>query len=406
MRTASTLRLSPTISLLLANLITLIGVWVFAWDPLLVLGLYWIEFYLVIVLNTPKIILASADRFGRLPDDIRLWSDGPTVRIGNAWLGVVSFAVYSLFYLVITRMSPLWEVLVDISVLETDFLTAGLLLFAAGSMTVSYLLSFRDEFVGTGEYENVTPGVQLMRPVGKLWIFLLILFVASGLAFFEENLIALVTALIVVKTSGDLLGRRVIRIQPPAIDRHTREQPPDTSPKWAGKPNVQALLVLYGLLLAIGSTVAVSLVGGLYGIVFLDLLGWPFYGSVMVGGVLVGSVLGLFGCGIAVVYLRYRNLEYRVYSTGIGIYNTRHGTLVRFVPSWNIENSTVYRGVFGRLFGTGAVRIELSNAPHDGRFRTIFSSDAQPSKSDESKELMLHAVTDPRPVAELLKQDY
>jgi len=94
-----------------------------------------------------------------------------------------------------------------------------------------------------------------------------------------------------------------------------------------------------------------------------------------------------------------------VYSTGVGIYNTRHETLVRFVPGWNIGDCTVYRGVFGRFFGTGAISIGRSNAPHNGRFRTIFSSDSQSSSNgDDAHEVALHAIPDPQTVVELIKQ--
>ncbi|WP_049896736.1 hypothetical protein [Natrialba chahannaoensis] len=83
------------------------------------------------------------------------------------------------------------------------------------------------------------------------------------------------------------------------------------------------------------------------------------------------------------------------------MYNTRHETVVRFVPHRAIEDCTCYRGILPRVLGLGSVCLRLEEPPtgaRDGRFRTVFSSTESASfgADDDDVDVLLRAL----PVAE------
>lgn len=391
--------LVPTTALLLVNVIPLAGILVFDWDPRLVLALYWLEFAVVILLNVPKIMIAEANRTGRLPDDIQLSPEGPSLRLGKAWLAVASLVFYGTFLLVITRGSPIWDVLTEAMAADAGLFTVGTVVLAVATMAGSHLFKLQHDFIGNEEYTNVTPEFQTARLVGQLWLFLAVLVFAGGIKWLETNTTALVTILILIKGTGDVVASRLLGITSPTVAPFSRQTSPEESPEWTESPSVRPLLVVYGLMFAAAAPIATLLTIGLYGGVLLDLLNWPFYATVVFGGLLAISTVGLWLFGLAVIYHRYRHLEYRVYSHGLCIYNTRHETIATYIPAYKISECAIYRGIFGRIFGTGVIRVRLNDTQHTGRW--TLQSDIVPGQGDratsDGKEMIqdLHSISDP-----------
>ncbi|ELY95738.1 hypothetical protein C483_00625 [Natrialba hulunbeirensis JCM 10989] len=395
------------------NALPLVGIVLLGWDPLVVVLLYWLEFGVRLLLNAPKIMLASGDRTGRLPDDVGCWPDGPTIRLGTAWLAILSVVVYGLAYLVVTSGSPLWSVFGEITLSRSGAgeIAAGTMVLTVGAMLGSQLLAFRTEFLGKCEYERVTPAIQFVRPIGHLWLFFLVLLFASGHTVFDGNPMMLATVLILFKTAGDVLARRGLRIQPPSEAARSRTESftPTAPPNWTGEPSVRALTLVWTPVIAAGSVLAVSLTLGLYGLLILDVAGQPYTGVLALGGMFLVATIGLTAFGVVVLRRRYGGLEYHIYPTGIAIYNTRHETVVRFVPYHTIEDCTCYRGVLPRALGLSSVCLRLEEPPsgaRDGRFRTVFSSRESASfgADDDDVDVMLRAlpVTEAQRARELI----
>ena len=392
----------PTTALLLVNLIPLAGILVLDWDPRLVLALYWFEFAVVILLNVPKIMLAEADRTGRLPDDIQLSPEGPSIRLGKAWLAVASLVIYGTFFLVITRGSPIWDTLTEVMSTDAELLTVGTVVLAVAAMAGSHLFKLQHDFIGNEEYTNVTPEFQTARLVGQLWLFLAVLVFAGGIQWLETNPTFLAAILILVKGTGDVAASQLLGITSPTVAPFSRETSPEESPEWTGTPSIRPLLVVHGLIFAVAAPIATLLTVGIYGGILLDLLKWPFYATVMFGGFLAISTVGLWLFGLAVIYYRYRYLEYRVYSHGLCIYNTRHETIATYIPAHKVSECMIYRGIFGRIFGTGVIRVRMNDTQHAGRW--TLQSDIVPGQSarvtsdDEEMIQDLPSISDPESV--------
>ena len=391
---------STTASLVAWNLLPLVGVLGLGWDPLVVLVLYWAELYVIVALNVAKILLAAGDRVGRRPDDVRLWQCGPPARLDNVWMAALSVLTYSLTLLLAAVASPVGDALGTVVRGEYDGLTTLTFALVVLSMVGSHFVAFRETFLGDGEYEVVTPGVQWARLFGSVWLLGLVFAVASGPPLVEGDLTALVGVLIVVKTVADVLAHRVLRVDSPETERYRRAEPPG-EPKQTVQPALRRVLLAHAVVTAPLAIVIVTITVGVQAVWVFDPLGWPLAGVVVTTVALVGGTVGLWGVAHLGARRRYGAVEYRIYPDGVAIYNTRHQTLVRFVPYWNVEGCTVYRGVLGRLFGTGSVRLELRDGSGEGQLEMI---ERDTSGSDDEHELYLHALVDPEEIAAYIRR--
>lgn len=191
-------RSSPVALALLvaANAVPLVGVLFFGWDVPTILIVYWLENGIVGLLNVPKILLAQGA------------PDGTSVNghSGNAVLAAFFVVHYGLFWVVhgvfvfaVTGYTD--PGFIDLSDPIRTVLSDPGLLFAALVLLASHSASFVLNYLGRGEYREVSPGSQMWAPYPRMFV-LHITIVFAGVFVIGLNQPEYAVALLVVLKTG------------------------------------------------------------------------------------------------------------------------------------------------------------------------------------------------------------
>lgn len=357
----------PLAALLGANLLPLAGVLALGWDPVLVLLLYWLEIGVVLVFNVPKVLLAQATRDGRLPDDIALWDGGPAFRLNLLWLAVYALVIAGVLHILVAVVTPLEATLAQLLRSNAPPQVAGTVLLAAVGTVFGHAMALR-RFITDREYQRVTPTFQVFRPAVYLWLLAGIVMLADGGLVSEDQFAAVVVGIILAKSGFDILTERAVTITPPTLPDRFRRTPPPGKPALCVSPASRPLLAAYVPLSLVGVGLAASLGFFTYGLFIVELAGLGSRGELLWGVLYVLSTVCFTAAAVWAIHRRYTNIEYRIYSSGIAVYNTHHDTLVRFVPATDIRSCEPVSGPITWLFSAASVRVRYRQRR---RFGTI-----------------------------------
>jgi len=209
------------IALVGSNLFPLLGVLVFGWSIQGLLVVYWLESGIIGLLNIPKILsahgaetsasrsqaaqLKSGGETVTLPDPPEIVPETPTWRRENWGVALFFTKHYGLFWLahgVVIGIFPLIAT-------GMEFVPRAALptmAVGAGAVGVSHYVSYRQNYLGSGEWQTVPPGRRVNSPYSRvLLIHLTIIFGAFVVTIIDAPLGAVVV-MIELKTALDIRG--------------------------------------------------------------------------------------------------------------------------------------------------------------------------------------------------------
>jgi hypothetical protein len=185
------------VSLVVANLLPLAGVLLLGWDLFTLVALYWLETLAIVLLNVPKMAMASAPvAEGAAPP-------------GFARLVVIPFflvhsgmfmLVHGVFIVVIfsglaTGREP------SLSPLRVNAWNLALAFLA---LAVSHTISFFHNFVAEREYERVSIQQQMAQPYRRIVAMHLFILLSAFLAMAVGSALPALVLVVAVKTAVDL----------------------------------------------------------------------------------------------------------------------------------------------------------------------------------------------------------
>jgi Family of unknown function (DUF6498) len=202
---AVTSSIVAVVALVVANAIPLIGVLFFGWSVWTILIVYWLENGIVGAFNVLKMAKAQGD------DDSGAigWRVNGRSAVGMAKAGLIPFFImhYGIFWVV-------HGVFVFTLPLFASFGSDGqdigpgpdprTILLAIVALFISHGLSYRFNFIGTGEYKRVTAAGQMFAPYGRLVILHVTIIFGAILTSMTGAPAAAVVVLVVLKTALDL----------------------------------------------------------------------------------------------------------------------------------------------------------------------------------------------------------
>jgi hypothetical protein len=183
-------------TLIVANLVPLVGVLWFGWDVWGILVIYWLENGIVGLFNILKMRRACgpdtpaperAD--GRRPGVVGPTINGrPASGMGKAILILFFIVHYGMFWLV---HGVFVLILPAFAMMNADgqpnfgtTLDPGAILFVLAGLVISHGVSYRLNYIGRGEYLRTTPEAQMFAPYGRLMVLhVTIIFGAIAIGF-------------------------------------------------------------------------------------------------------------------------------------------------------------------------------------------------------------------------------
>ncbi|WP_115865241.1 DUF6498-containing protein [Halorussus litoreus] len=372
--------------LIAGNLLPLVGVIVWNWDLAALLVLYGVEGVVTAATAALKMLFAE-----RVPSARYAGSDLPFrelldkrggVRVVEGWPPIYprnlpfALGMGATFLFVWGGIGAL--VVADFVAEASGTLLTTVLLSGVG-LLVTRLAEFRTEYLGGGEYTDVSARSAATTPSRQM---ILVFCLLPLLAVLDESRAAGTVLLVVVvalKTLTDAYGFWVDHLDRPplrvgewllGVDETGDPPPAVTAPDRPVDARVgtdTSAVLFTGLIpVALALVSRGGLLGVLGGVLAITLLGLP---GLVVGGAVVTAVAG---ANLLVHYVRYGTLEYR----------RRGDTLVCYdewldEPQWTCEidairDCSVERRITSKLFGTTVVTFEAD----DARFRVGPVSDA------------------------------
>ena len=181
---------SSAILLVLANMIPLFGIFVFGWDAVTILVLYWLESVIIGGLNVVKILSV---RDLDTPSSLFLLGN-----IFYACFFIIHFGMFTWGH------GEFLKGMFGAEPLLLGITEGGPIMWTALSFLISHIFSMIINFFGKKEYLGRTPNAQMMQPYGRVFVMHLVVLFGG---FFVQNFGAPVLAvvlLIILKTGIDL----------------------------------------------------------------------------------------------------------------------------------------------------------------------------------------------------------
>ncbi len=207
---------ASSLVLILANLIPVIGVFLFDWDVLSILLLYWAENVVIGVLNVARMracetgdilqeLLAGANR--PIPDEIRQQLPqipGKALKFVLIPFFIMHYGMFCFGHLtavigifgnarlgsgVGSALAELWQ---------PAFWVAVVAVFA------SHLYSYFANFIGEGEYKRSSLRLLMTRPYGRIIAMHIAIVLGAGLVIWLGSPLPMLLILILIKTFVDL----------------------------------------------------------------------------------------------------------------------------------------------------------------------------------------------------------
>jgi hypothetical protein len=189
----SRIRFTPAVlTLLVMNLIPLIGVMKFGWDAGTIIFLYWLENVIIGVLNIPKILACRDPQRSR---------DSEKRPIFLAAFFSVHYGGFCLGHYLFLRTT--FPELPEFSQM-LNALTGSLFIWSLLGLAVSHLLSMGVNFFGKKEYLARTPNKQMFIPYSRIALLHLVIIFSGLLAVAVGQGMAMLTLLVTIKIGFDL----------------------------------------------------------------------------------------------------------------------------------------------------------------------------------------------------------
>ena len=194
------------------NMIPLFGVLYLGWDLFSILVLYWIESGIVGVINVFKIRRAEGPMTA---SSVSMTINGRRVAPSGAALSSFFVLHYGIFWLVhglFVFLLPLFAGAASFGTdpspgsgprfgyANFDFQTVG---FGALGLAASHVLSYWFNFIGQGEYKNVSAASQTLAPYGRV-VFMHIIVVTGAWFVLGSDATPLIAFMVLLKTGIDL----------------------------------------------------------------------------------------------------------------------------------------------------------------------------------------------------------
>ncbi len=207
---------SSSLVLILANLIPVIGVFLYDWDVLSILLLYWAENVVIGLLNVARMfacesgdvlqmLLAGANR--PIPDEIRQQLPripGMTLKFVLIPFFIMHYGIFCFDHLtavigifsngglgsgVGSALAALWQPAFWIAVV---------------AVLASHLYSYYANFIGGGEYKRASLMLLMKRPYGRIIAMHIAIVLGAGLVIWLGSPLPMLLILILIKTFFDL----------------------------------------------------------------------------------------------------------------------------------------------------------------------------------------------------------
>ena len=204
------------ISLILMNLIPLIGVFWFGWDTATIIFLYWLENVIIGVLNIPKIFACRGVPQNRPNKRIKgaiqtmSWEHRERPPKSRLIFLCVFFSFhYGMFcfghYIFLKSTYKSLPGFNDF--LPTLF--SPLLFWSILGLTVSHVISMLVNFYGKREYEARTPNKQMFVPYSRIVLLHIVIILSGFVALATGQGLAVLVLLVLLKIGFDLAAHIV-----------------------------------------------------------------------------------------------------------------------------------------------------------------------------------------------------
>lgn len=370
--TDSRLRSLGRAGALAANVLPLVGVLAWGWDLAALLVLYGVEGVVTAAVAAPKALFAEQRPgvpLGAADFPLRELRDKRGgVRLRAGWPPVyprnLPFALGLAGGFLFAWTAVVALVLADFAGAALDSLSASVALSAL-AVAAARVGEFRTEYLGEGEYADVSARTAASTPARQLLLVLCLLPLLGAAGESRAAGTALLVVVVAAKTLSDAydvwvdhLGREPLRVgewlfgvpdtgePPPAVD------PPETPPSASVETDTSAVLFTGLIPVALAFATRPGLV-----LLLLSMLavlafgGWALLPAAGAVGIVVAASL-------LAHYVRYGTLEYRRRGDALVC---RDAWLDE--PQWTcdldaVRDCSVDRRVTSRLFGTSVVRFE------------------------------------------------
>ncbi len=180
------LKTKPSINaLLISNLVPLIGIIFFDWNIFSIMIAYWLENLVIGFYNILKIKKAGLPN----PDNIKM--NGQPIKSGLKnkliYFFIMHFGgftlVHGIFVFILFGILPASDMdsANSINSINWDLLNItfwGIVIMFI-SMLISHGISYKNNFIGKGEYKKISPGEQMFKPYNRVMIMHIII-ISSG----------------------------------------------------------------------------------------------------------------------------------------------------------------------------------------------------------------------------------
>ncbi len=164
------------ISLIISNLIPIVGVIFWQWNITDIIFLYWIETLVMGVLNIPKIKKAQGLPENDQKKDIKI--NGVDINQFNK-KGLIRFFLFT--YIIFNIM----HFILILVIFGLPSMTLYSILIASLSIFISHYISYKTNFIGKNEYLNISPARVALQPESRILIVTLVVMLGG---FFTQKL--------------------------------------------------------------------------------------------------------------------------------------------------------------------------------------------------------------------------
>lgn len=192
------------ISLVLGNVVPLLGVLFWNWDPASIIFTYWLENIVIGFYNVLKMLKAARPT---LPDTPPImvnmpWWKGPIYTRSKrafVWSFIAFYGFFIAFHGIaaFTFFKP-----------TTLYLTS--IMIAVFSLFISHGISYAHNFIGKGEYQKVTPDSLMLDPLKRVFFMQAAVMVGAVAAEVLGAQIFTLVVLVFLKIFVDLLTHRYL----------------------------------------------------------------------------------------------------------------------------------------------------------------------------------------------------
>lgn len=190
---------TATMSLMVMNLIPLVGVFWFGWDAGTIVFLYWLENIVIGLLNIPKMFACQGESHSarRAPKKgIIFLSVFFALHYGGFCLGHYFFLKST--YRSLPGLGEFIPVLLD-----------PVLFWSLLGLTLSHIISMIVNFYGKREYETRSPNKQMFIPYSRIMLLHIVIILSGFVALATGEGVAILLLLVLFKIAFDLAAHIV-----------------------------------------------------------------------------------------------------------------------------------------------------------------------------------------------------